>query len=81
MKLMCLFYEQIHIFRICPPKNVLMRVHEQRKFDTAILGMRRKALQPWGGHYHVTQFSSFLPDESIHYADPKAELIRSVLAA
>lgn len=78
---MCLFYEQIHIFRICPPKNVLMQVHEQRKFDIAILGMKRKALQPWGGHYHVTKFSSFLPDESNHYPDLKAELIRRMLAA
>lgn len=30
------------------PKNVLMRVHEQRKFDTAILGIREEKLYSHG---------------------------------
>lgn len=76
---MCLFYEQI--FRICPPKTVVIQGYEQRKFDTAILDMRRKALEPWGGHYHVTKLSSFSPNESFHHPDLKAELVRRVLAA
>lgn len=53
----------------------------KKKFDTAILDMRRKALEPWGGHYHVTKLSSFSPNESFHHPDLKAELVRRVLAA